>query len=576
MANLIQSLLTPVAQHVKAQFTRKARQPAAVQEQFLLSLLAAHQNTVLGQQFQLNQIRTVDEFRSRISILPYSSYQPYIERAARGEPNILTPDPVVYFNQTSGSTGKQKLIPVTRRSRQARSRASRTGIGFAIDAACRWERPVGKMLLTTPIQLLGRTCAGIEYGYVSAVDLRSNHFLSRLLVACPLEALQLTESLARHYVCLLFALRNPHIGVIGANFPVLALQLSHYLEAYAEDLIGDLATGAIAPWIKIEPEVRTRLEQQFSAAPRRAEQLRQILKTEGRLTPERAWPHLSFIVTARGGTSDFYLERFPEYFGDTPIFGGLYAASEAVFGIYPDFNTDGTVLAIESGFFEFIPQDQWHVDRPSTRLAEAVRIGEQYRILVTNYNGLYRYDIGDVVEVVGFYEQTPLITFRYRQGGLLSAINEKTTEFHVTQVMRHLQQQFDLALENFCITLSEQETPPRYLVNIELAPGSLLPHPQAFLAQFDCRLQAIQASYEAKRQSQHIPPPQLQILKPGSFAMVRQRLLARGIPESQLKFPHISEDRRFLADLTVEKSVAHPSEDNECRGLCTGKTQNGV
>ncbi|GAA6621233.1 GH3 auxin-responsive promoter family protein [Scytonema sp. NUACC26] len=53
--------------------------------------------------------------------------------------------------------------------------------------------------------------------------------------------------------------------------------------------------------------------------------------------------------------------------------------------------------------------------------------------LLVNYSGFYRYDIGDVMEVLGFYEQTPLIVFRYRQGGLLSAINKKTTEFHVTQ-----------------------------------------------------------------------------------------------------------------------------------------------
>jgi len=50
----------------------------------------------------------------------------------------------------------------------------------------------------------------------------------------------------------------------------------------------------------------------------RAAQLRKILKSEGRLTPKLAWPNLSFLATARGGTSDFYFQRFPTYFGDTP------------------------------------------------------------------------------------------------------------------------------------------------------------------------------------------------------------------------------------------------------------------
>jgi len=38
---------------------------------------------------------------------------------------------------------------------------------------------------------------------------------------------------------------------------------------------------------------------------------------------------------------------------------------------------------------------------------------------MTNYSGFYRYDIGDVVEVLGFYEQAPLLVFRHRRGGLL-------------------------------------------------------------------------------------------------------------------------------------------------------------
>jgi len=178
---------------------------------------------------------------------------------------------------------------------------------------------------------------------------------------------------------------------------------------------------------------------------------------------------------------------------------------------------------------------------------------------VTNYSGFYRYDIGDVVEVVGFYEQAPLITFRHRMGGLLSSTTEKTTEFHATQVMQRLQQEFGLPLENFCITLSEHEVPAHYLVNIELPSGQALSDPQAFLNRFDRLLKDIHVSYEVKRRDQ-VPPPRLRILASGSFAIVRQRLLQKGIPDSQLKFPHISEDRQFLAGLQVAQEVRLPED----------------
>lgn len=536
---------------------QKIRQTSAVQEQFLLSLLRTHQDTELGQKYRLREIKTIDQFREQIPILPYSSYEPYLERIARGEPNILTPDPVIYLNLTSGSTGKQKLIPVTKRSRNVLNRTNQTSMGFVAEAAKQRNLPIGKMLLTSSVQLLGHTSSGIPYGPVSVGNLRLSNWLYRQIFAHPYEALQPTDSLARHYVCLLFALRNPNLGIIGANFPVLALRLCDYLESYADDLIRDVETGEIAPWLNVEPTVRAKLERQWSATPKRAAQLREILKHEGRLTPQLAWPNLSFIITARGGTSNFYFERFPAYFGDTPIFGGIYSSAEATFGVYHDFNSDGAILAIESGFFEFIPPDQWEVDQPKTLLPHEVKVGEYYRILVTNYSGFYRYDIGDVVEVVGFYEQAPLITFRHRMGGLLSSTTEKTTEFHATQVMQRLQQEFSLPLENFCITLSEHEVPAHYLVNIELPSGHALGDPQAFLSRFDRLLKDIHVSYEVKRRDQ-VPPPRLRILESGSFAIVRQRLLQKGIPDSQLKFPHISEDRQFLAGLQVAQEVRLP------------------
>lgn len=225
-----------------------------------------------------------------------------------------------------------------------------------------------------------------------------------------------------------------------------------------------------------------------------------------------------------------------------------------MFSIYHDLDHDGSILAIDSGFFEFIPEDQWQLEQPKTLLANEVKVGERYRILTTSYGGFYRYDIGDVIEVLGFYEQAPIIVFRHRCGGLISSTTEKTTESHATQVMQALQQEFSVPLEDFCITLSENDFPARYLVNIELASGTTLTDPQAFLTSFDRRLQEVNTHYEISRRDT-IPPPRLRILTTGSFAILRQRQLQKGIPDSQLKFPHISEDRSFLTGLTVEYEI---------------------
>lgn len=559
IANLLLPILSIIARRTQADFVKKTRNCLATQEQFLMNLLQIYKTTEFGSKYGFQDIKTIDKFREQIPILPYSSYEPYIERIARGEKNILTTEQVVYLNLTSGSTGKKKLIPVTRRFQNSLRQANLTSMGFLIEALQAKKLQFGKLLATNSVQLLGRTSGGIEYGPASVGVLRMGKFLYEQLFAHPYETLQPSDSLTRHYLCLLFALQDSGMRGMGANFPMLVLRTCGYLEQYAEELLYDLETGTIA--INLKPKLKTLLEQRLVANPNRANQLREIWQSEGKLTPKLVWQNLSFVATARGGTSDFYFERFPSYFEDTPGFGAVYSSAEGTFGINHALNNDGSVLAIESGFFEFIPQDQWEVEQPKTLLANEVKSGEYYRILMTNYSGFYRYDIGDIVEVVGFYEQTPLLVFRYRRGGLLSSTTEKTTEFHVTQVMQTLQQEFNVSLEDFCITLSEDVIPAYYLVNIELTPNQILNHPQAFLASFDQKLKEIHTSYEVKRKDQ-VPPPKLRILQVGSFVKLRQRQLQKGVPDSQLKFPHISEDRNFLAGLVVEQEFRLVEEEN--------------
>ncbi|MBF2089071.1 MAG: GH3 auxin-responsive promoter family protein [Synechococcales cyanobacterium K44_A2020_017] len=551
MERLLFKGLAAVMRRSKIKFLRQVEEAPSVQEQFLRSLLRRHQFTAFGQEHGLADIQTIDQFQERLPVQPYSGFRSYTQRMSMGEPNVLTADPLIYFNISSGSTGEKKLIPVTQRSRQALANASRTSIGFAADTALRNGRPLGKMLFPLSSNSLGHTPSGIPYAPVSTSDLRLTNPLLRQVFTYPFEVFQISDTAARTYMCLLFALRNASLRIISATFPVSALQMCNYLECHAEEMIQDLETGEIAQGLKLEPELRAKFERQCSAVPARAAQLRHQMNQHGRLTPHLAWPDLSFMITARGGTSNFYFERFPEYFGDLPIFGGVYACAEGTMGVHQDFNTDAAILSIESGFYEFIPEDQWEVDNPKTVLPWEVTVGDRYRIVLTNYAGFYRYDLGDVVEIAGFVGQAPTIIFRHRRGGVMSSSTEKTTEFQVIQVMQILQKTFQLALENFCITLSKDCIPSHYLVNIELAPGAVLPDPETFLQQFDDTLKDVSAFYAIKRRDQ-IPLPRLRILEPGSFEHLRQRMVQQGIAESQLKFPHVTEDRNFLDGLSVQ------------------------
>jgi GH3 auxin-responsive promoter len=50
-------------------------------------------------------------------------------------------------------------------------------------------------------------------------------------------------------------------------------------------------------------------------------------------------------------------------------------------------------------FYEFVPVACMHLDQPDTVLLRDLRVGECYEMVVTTDGGLWRYRIGDVVEI---------------------------------------------------------------------------------------------------------------------------------------------------------------------------------
>ena len=75
-------------------------------------------------------------------------------------------------------------------------------------------------------------------------------------------------------------------------------------------------------------------------------------------------------------------------------------------------------------------------------------MGKLYELVVTNLSGLYRYRIGDVVKVMRFHNNCPVMEYQYRQGQILNVRAEKTSErvFYdaLTSVLNDYEQRFHL------------------------------------------------------------------------------------------------------------------------------------
>jgi hypothetical protein len=86
-------------------------------------------------------------------------------------------------------------------------------------------------------------------------------------------------------------------------------------------------------------------------------------------------------------------------------------------------------VAIRSHFYEF--EDE----HGAVKLAHELQPGDSCRVIVTTGSGLWRYRLGDLVEVDGVAGRTPSLRFLGRGGNVSDLCGEKLTEAFVTRAI---------------------------------------------------------------------------------------------------------------------------------------------
>jgi hypothetical protein len=103
-------------------------------------------------------------------------------------------------------------------------------------------------------------------------------------------------------------------------------------------------------------------------------------------------------------------------------------ATEA-FVSFPLVGVEGSVLAVNAHFFEFL------TDSGEVLLAHQLAKGQSYSVVVTTGGGLYRYQLYDVVEVIGHWRQVPCIRFLGKADHVSDWFGEKLNERFVTNTL---------------------------------------------------------------------------------------------------------------------------------------------
>ena len=534
-------------------FLAATRRAGDVQRKLLLDRIARHADSRFGRDHHFGEIKTVEAFRRRVPVRGYAEHEPYIDRVRQGDTSALfgPGTKVLMFAMTSGTTNRPKTIPVTAEAlRDYRLGWQIWGI-LAFDAhPGMLARGLMPILQVASDWRESFTPAGIPCGAITGLTSHMQNPLVRINYCMPAAASRIKDIESKYYIALRNSLHRDLGTIIAAN-PSTLIAIARLGDREKAMLIKDMHDGTIDPRWTVPDDVRAAIRRRICRRRRRAaKRLEAIVERTGRLLPRDYWPNLQFLANWTGGTMGAYLRGYPEFFGDKPVRDVGLIASEGRFTIPIEDGTPAGVLDIQHNYFEFIPEEQGDAEQPETVEATDLIEGRRYFIVPTTSGGLYRYQIHDLVECVGFEGQAPRLVFLNKGAHFSSLTGEKLSEFQVVSAVDAAQRSLGIRLSSYLL-LPTWGDPPCYNLLVEQADLNGEASAARLAAEVEAELSRANQEYENRRSTLRLDPIRIRRLAPGSWADFQRRRLARsGGTVEQYKQPCL------LADLEAIEGFA--------------------
>ena len=522
---LARTLLRPVAAAAGWHATRQVgaflgahRRTRQVQQELLQRLVAAGAGSDFGKARALGRVRSYEDFVSAVPVGDYETHRPYVDQVLAGRPEALfgAGGRIHMFAVTSGTTAAPKHIPVTDGFLRDYQRGWNVfGIQALADHPRAWLRP-----LVTIASSAGEdvSAAGVPCGSISGLLAERQKWIVRRMYPVPQAVREIRQPLAKYYGVLRASITHD-VGMLTTANPSSAIKLAEVARDHSERLIRDVHDGTFTPPGEAAGGACAALR--FRADPAGARRLQQARQRHGELLPRHFWD-LALLTHWTGGTLGLYLPRVRELYGDVPIRDIGLLASEGRLSLPLADGTPAGVAEITSNFLEFIPAEQAGAARPDVLRAHQVACGEEYFIVLSNWAGLWRYNIDDRVRVTGRLGGTPVIEFLSRGGHTCSITGEKLTEHQVVEAMAAASGGCGAGVDTFTLQ-GHFADPPYYELRLELPAGAA---PEDVAGRLDRELRRLNVEYRSKRGSGRLGAVRATLLPPGSFARQESRLIA--------------------------------------------------
>lgn len=528
---------------------RESRRPRLASEHTLRDILSISKDTVFGKEHHFDEILSASTdselfamYQHLVPINDYEALRPYVERHKNGETGILFPGRPEMYATTSGTTSAPKWVPMTRKYlRDVYGKMSNVWVWNFIKHR--------KMALSGKVfAIVGKECEGYApdgtlYGSVSGVLVRDLPTIIKKRYTAPASVMSIEDYAARNYTLMRLAIQHWNVTLWSTANPSTILELQRAVDENLDIMIEDIEKGTLSDKFEISNSIREELKSYMRPRPKRAKELRELRdKNGGRILPRDYWSKLQILSTWKCGNTKVYMDKYLDYFDfKQTCYQELgYIATECRFGFALDMSNE-SVLFPHLHYYEFVPEED--MDKPRKRFLQIDELeqGKRYCTYVTTYSGLFRYNMNDLVEVGGMYENTPTIHMVGKVNGIVSLTGEKLYEPQFIEAVHQAEEETKIKTKFFVGFADVNES--EYHFYFEFADQETTQETADMFAKVvDDKLQTINIEYESKRASFRLNAPVAHRLQKNAYSRFKAACLEDGMRDGQFKFNLLMQD----------------------------------
>ncbi|XP_050208043.1 indole-3-acetic acid-amido synthetase GH3.10 [Mercurialis annua] len=516
-------------------------------------------------------------YTSLVPLASHADLDPYIQRIADGDITpLLTQHPITTLSLSSGTTeGRQKFVPFTHHSSQTTLQI------FSLAAAYRSRvypiKEGGKILELIYSSKQLKSKGGLTLGtatthYYASKEFKMKQEKIKSFTCSPPEVIFSDGDYKQITYChlLLGLYFSEEVEFITSTFAYSIVQAFTSFEDYWKEICNDIKEATLSSRIT-SPNLRKAVLDIITCTNRclasRIEENCKNLESEDWFgLIRKLWPNAKYVYSIMTGSMQPYLKKLRHYGSGLPLVSADYGSTESWIGVNVDpcLAPENVTFAVIPTFsyFEFIPLYRQNkdcsyaiddfVEDEAVPLAK-VKVGQEYEIVVTTFTGLYRYRLGDVVEVAGFHKNTPKLNFICRRKLILTVNIDKNTEKDLQLVVEKgsqlLSKNTKAELIDFTSHANVLSQPGHYIIYWEIKGEVVEEVLEECCTEMDESF--VDHGYVVSRKAHSIGPLELCIVEKGTFKKILDHFIGNGAALSQFKTPRCTSNQFLLRILDV-------------------------